>query len=85
MPATFLNTKANIGIRRSFSIGYRNFEPNGVNTYNALREPTVFLGTTYHKGQTLTKDVGGITYSKKALQELENLWNNGSIAPDNNE
>ena len=76
------NTAANIGIRRNFgTLGDRNFENSGTVQYKATREPTVFLGTTYHKGDSLTFDVTGTSYSKLALHQLAQLWNDGWIEP----
>ena len=77
-----LNTSTNIGHRKDFAgMGMRNFENNGTTLYTAVREPTVFLGTTYHKGDSLTFDTAGTSYSKKALAELALLWNSDCIKP----
>jgi len=76
------NTSMNIGHRKNWaSLGDRNFESSGTVLYVAVREPTRFLGALYHKGESLTFDVGGASYSKQALHELRLLWNNDAIKP----
>ena len=81
------NTQANIGIRRmihSLAIpAHRNFEGTVDATvlYNCYHEPLQFLGVTYHVGQALPFDVGGVSYSKAAVQILELFWNNQWIVP----
>ncbi len=76
------NTASNIGIRINFpTFGDRNFENSGSVQYVANREPLEFLGTSYHAGDTLTFDVAGTSYSKAALQALEQAWDQGWIKP----
>lgn len=77
-----LNSLTNVGIRRECgTLGMRNFEDSGTVEYKALREPTIFLGTSYNSGDTLPFDVGGTSYSLDALAELQQLWNDGNILP----
>lgn len=76
------NTSTNVGIRRNFvTVGDANFENSGTVQYYCAREPLMFLGTAYHVDDALTFDVGGTSYSKAALQQLELFWNNGWIRP----
>jgi len=81
------NTQANIGIRRMIhslaAPEHRCFEGtvDATVAYNAYRHHLEFLGTVYTKGQTLPFDVGGTSYSKKAVQILELYWNNAWIVP----
>ena len=81
------NTAKNIGLRRMIRTlatpQSRNFEANVDPTvqYNALRQPLEFLGTKYNSGDTLPFDVGGTSYSPKAVQILELYWNQEWIVP----
>jgi hypothetical protein len=76
------NTQMNLGIRRNFgTLGDRNFENDGTTQYKATKAAVHFLGTLYHKGDTLSYDVAGTSYSKQAIREMELLWNNEWIEP----
>ena len=75
-------TQINGGIRRNFgTLGDRNFENDGTTQYKLTKVAVHFLGTLYHKGDTLPYDVAGTSYSKKALHEMRQLWNDGWIEP----
>ena len=75
-------TQINGGIRRNFaSFGDRNFENDGTTQYKATKAAVHFLGTLYHKGDTLPYDVAGTSYSKQAIYEMRLLWNNEWIEP----
>jgi hypothetical protein len=75
-------TQANIGIRRYFpTLGNRNFENDGTTQYKVSKVSLHFLGALYHKGDTLPYNVAGTSYSKQAVQEMCQLWNDGWIQP----
>lgn len=76
------DTQANIGLRKNFvTLGERNFERSGTVQYKARREPLNFLGTTYHTGDLLPFNVGGVSYSKTAMAQLQLFWEQEFITP----
>lgn len=77
-----VNSKRNVGIRRFVpSFGYRNFEPNGTQTYTvATSKGYSHAGVSYTKGQTIAYDAaGGTAYSN--INRLERDYNRGAIDP----
>jgi hypothetical protein len=81
------NTKANVGIRRfiysTTPPGYRNFEPNGTQTYTVVASHGYsHAGTSYTKGQTIAYDAaGGTKYGN--INRLERDFNRGALDPSN--
>lgn len=77
------NTAEGIGIRRNFAtLGQRNFEPSGLVQYSSKRNNLWWVdGNQYQPGTTLPYDVGGVSYSKKALALLQFYWDQAFIAP----
>jgi hypothetical protein len=79
------NSKTNVGIRRFIYTttppGYRNFEPNGTQTYVVTSSHGyVHAGNAYAKGQTIAYDAaGGTLYSN--LARLERSFNGHLIDP----
>lgn len=58
------NSKVNVGIRRFVASvgGYRNFEPNGTQTYNVASDKGYsHAGNSYAKGATIPYDAAGGT------------------------
>lgn len=77
------NTKRNVGIRRLIaSVGqYRNFEPNGTQTYNVASDKGYdHAGNHYAKGATIPFDAaGGTLYSN--YPRLERDFNRRALDP----
>lgn len=68
--ANTANTTHNVGIRRNFAtLGDRNFENvDGTAQYACGHELLEFLGTTYHVGDSLPFDVGGVSYPARIME-----------------
>ncbi len=76
-----IKTASNIGLRKNFkTLGFRNFENDGVTQYVCNREPLQFMGTTYHVGQTINYDGSG-AYTKAGLSQLGLFWEQEWIIP----
>lgn len=79
------NTATNIGTRKNFvTLGWRNFEPDQTGTpvqYASRREGLEFLGSTYHAGDSLPFDVGGVSYSAAAIGKLALYWDQEFLTP----
>jgi hypothetical protein len=86
MPAG-ANTKRNVGIRRLITSvatpQYRNFEPNGAQTYVVMSSKGhTHGGTTYTQGQTIPYDAAGSTlYTDYPRMERE--FNRNGLDPSN--
>jgi hypothetical protein len=81
------NTKRNVGIRRLITsvspAQYRNFEPNGTQTYVVMASKGhTHGGTTYTQGQTIPYDLAtGTLYSDYPRMERE--FNRRGLDPSN--
>jgi len=83
--AAGLSTKRNVGIRRMVTTvtpaQYRNFEPNGTQTYTVQHGHGYdHAGTHYAKGATIPYDSGGGTVYSNAYR-LERDFNRGALDP----
>lgn len=75
-------TQYDIGIRRNFvTLGDRNFDPSGTVLYKAGVNNLYFNGSYYSIGQNLPFDVGGVSYSKSAVEQLRFYWDQAYITP----
>lgn len=79
------NSKTNVGIRRfvysTTPPGYRNFEPNGTQTYVAASSHGYsHAGNAYAKGQTIAYDAAGATQYGN-INRLERDFNARLIDP----
>ena len=75
-------TLINVGIRRNFTVGARNFEDSGTVLYHATREGLNWNGVTYHKGDSIAFDApGGTSYTTATIEKLRFFWNHGWIHP----
>ena len=77
-------TLLGVGIRRNFAtLGDRNFEPDQTTPvqYISNQEHLEFLGTIYEPGSNLPFDVGGVSYSARAVGLLQLYWNQGWVKP----
>ncbi len=76
------NTQINVGLRKNFSVGDRNFEDSGTVQYKALREKLEFLGTLYSTGDNLPMDgPGGTSYTASTIALLKRYWEAEWIQP----
>ena len=79
------NTRSNVGIRRMIYSttppGYRNYEPNGTQTYTVVSSHGYsHAGNSYAKGATIPFDAsGGTLYSSPG--RLERDFNRGALDP----
>jgi hypothetical protein len=88
VPTNF-NTKIDVGIQLNTAVGYRNFEPlssTGQVQYKSNRAGLEFMSANpdvsrYAVGDDLPFDVGGTSYSAKALEVLQLYWNQGWCLP----